>query len=139
VTPIRSSWTLNGQRASAKLPNPVALPTFPNVTWGTTYTTKGPTYYTVAGTMQEISSNYGQQNSTSKASSTAEGGSSSSHRCLSCPVCTGIPLRLLDLDLDPTADSATHPIMAGAALPASTSARPMSRSRGGTMGAVAAD
>merc|ERR1711959_355763 len=28
--------------------NPVELPTFPNVTWGTTYATKGPTYYTVA-------------------------------------------------------------------------------------------
>merc|ERR1712196_36861 len=55
--------------------NPVALPTFPTgITWGDTYATKGPTYYTVAGTMQEISSSYGTQNSTSKASSLAEGG-----------------------------------------------------------------
>jgi len=53
--------------------NPVALPTFPNVTWGTTYATKGPTYYTVAGTMQEMSVSYGQQNATSKASTAAEG------------------------------------------------------------------
>merc|ERR1712159_593195 len=54
--------------------NPVALPTFPTgITWGDTYATKGPTYYTVAGTMQEISSSYGTQNSTSKASSLAEG------------------------------------------------------------------
>merc|ERR1712159_204391 len=48
--------------------------TFPTgITWGDTYATKGPTYYTVAGTMQEISSSYGTQNSTSKASSLAEG------------------------------------------------------------------
>merc|ERR1711871_330874 len=54
--------------------NPVALPTFPTgITWGDTYATKGPTYYTVAGTMQEISSSYGTQNSTSKASPLAEG------------------------------------------------------------------
>ena len=52
--------------------NPVALPTFPNVTWGNTYATKGPTYYTVAGTMQEMSYSYDQQNSTSQASSAAE-------------------------------------------------------------------
>merc|ERR1711959_213815 len=53
--------------------NPVELPTFPNVTWGTTYATKGPTYYTVAGAMQEMSVSYGQQNATSKASTAAEG------------------------------------------------------------------
>ena len=52
--------------------SPTPLPSYPNVTWGNSYATKGPTFYSVAATMQQMSASYGGQNATTGASTAAE-------------------------------------------------------------------